>query len=247
MNETVYGLHAVSALLKNKHRTVYSLFMNEDRTDERFDHLRQLAKAAHIPLEFLSSSAMTSRFGAVPHQGAVAIAAPLPTYSERDLDTLLEKASLILILDGVTDPHNLGACLRSADAAGVDFVVLPKDNSANVTPAVSKVACGAAESVPLVRVANLARAMERIKEAGIWIYGAAGEADTLLYDVDCTSRIALALGAEGKGLRRLTRDYCDALFSLPMCGLVSSLNVSVATGICLYEVKRQGLVHQKKK
>ena len=245
MNETIYGLHAVSALLKNRHRTICSLFINEDRTDERLQTLRQMAKEAQVGIEGLSSQAMKVRFPNMIHQGVVAIAQPLPEFTERDLDALLEQASLILILDGITDPHNLGACLRSADAAGVDFVVLPKDNCANVTPAVSKVACGAAESVPLVRVTNLARTMERIKEAGIWIYGAAGEAEGLLYDVDCTSRIALALGAEGKGLRRLTREYCDGLFALPMSGLVSSLNVSVATGICLYEVRRQLLSKSK--
>ena len=247
MNETIYGLHAVSALLKNQHRVVSALYINEERMDERLLVLRETAKNNNISIETLSSQAMKTRFGTMNHQGIVAIAEPLPAFSEHDLDRLLKEATLILILDGITDPHNLGACLRSADAAGVDFIILPKDNSANITPAVSKVACGAAESVPLVRVTNLARAMDQIKAAGIWIYGAAGEADTVIYDIDCTSRMALALGAEGKGLRRLTREYCDGLFALPMSGLVSSLNVSVATGICLYEVKRQILEKSRKK
>jgi len=151
---------------------------------------------------------------------------------------------LILILDGITDPHNLGACLRSADATGVDFVMIPKDKSASVTPVVSKVACGAAESVPLVRVTNLVRAMDILKEQGVWIYGAAGEAKCSLYQIDCTGMVAIAMGAEGEGLRRLTREhcdglFCDGLFSLPMAGSVNSLNVSVATGVSLYEVVRQ--------
>ena len=152
---------------------------------------------------------------------------------------LSKKPCLILILDGVTDPHNLGACLRSADAAGVDFVVIPKDKNASVTPVVSKVACGAAESMPIVRVTNLARAMDVLKEQGVWIYGAAGEATESLYRLDCKSSIALVMGSEDKGLRHLTREQCDGLFSLPMLGTVSSLNVSVATGICLFEVVRQ--------
>lgn len=146
---------------------------------------------------------------------------------------------LILILDGITDPHNLGACLRSADATGVDFVVIPKDKSASITPVVSKVACGAAESIPLVRVTNLARAMDILKQQGVWIFGAAGEAENLLYAMDCSGNIALVMGAEGTGLRRLTREHCDGLFSLPMMGSVESLNVSVATGVSLYEVIRQ--------
>ncbi len=185
---------------------------------------------------------MNQRFAALTHQGVVASVRPLPEYNESNIISLLEKSKkpgLILILDGVTDPHNLGACLRSADAAGVDFVLIPKDKSASITPVVSKVACGAAESIPLVRVTNLARAMELLKEHGVWIYGAAGEAQSSIYQLDCSSTIALVMGAEGEGLRRLTRERCDGLFSLPMLGSVSSLNVSVATGISLFEVVRQ--------
>ena len=146
---------------------------------------------------------------------------------------------MILILDGITDPHNLGACLRTADAAGVDFVIIPKDKSAAITPVVSKVACGAAESVLVVRVTNLARAISTLKEHGVWIYGAAGEAEHSIYDLDFTGSIGIVMGAEGSGLRRLTRELCDGLFSLPMQGEVSSLNVSVATGISLYEIARK--------
>lgn len=238
----VFGIHAVSALLANPRRVTHKLFVSQERVDAKFQDLIKKAEEANIPVESLNSQKMNQRFAEFVHQGVVASASPLPDYNESDLLFLLESAKkpgLILILDGVTDPHNLGACLRSADAAGVDFVVIPKDKSASVTPTVSKVACGAAESVPIVRVTNLARAMDILKEQGVWIYGAAGEAKSSLYQVDCLGTIAIAMGAEGEGLRRLTRERCDGLFALPMLGTVDSLNVSVATGISLYEVVRQ--------
>lgn len=238
----VYGVHAVSALLSNPHRVVNKLFISQDRTDKRIQTVLDQAEQMNIPLEQLSSAKMNQRFSDFTHQGVVASASSLPDFGESDLIPLLEactKPALILILDGVTDPHNLGACLRSADATGVDFVVIPKDKSASITPVVSKVACGAAESMPLVRVTNLARAMDVLKDQGVWIYGAAGEANSTLYQLDCASSIAIAMGAEGDGLRRLTRERCDGLFSLPMMGTVESLNVSVATGVSLYEVVRQ--------
>jgi 23S rRNA (guanosine2251-2'-O)-methyltransferase len=239
----VYGLHAVNALLMNPHRTTHALYVSEERSDKRVQVALDKAQEAAIPIEFLSAKTMNQRFSTYVHQGLVALASGLPDYQESHLVPLLEssnKPALILILDGVTDPHNLGACLRSADATGVDFVVIPKDKSASITPTVSKVACGAAESVPVVRVTNLARALSILKEHGVWIYGAAGEAQTSLYQTDCSSSpIALVMGAEGDGLRRLTRSHCDGLFSLPMHGSVGSLNVSVATGVALYEVIRQ--------
>lgn len=241
-DQYVYGMHAVSALLANPHRVTKVLYLTQDRIDKRVQDLLILAEKAKIPVERLTAQKMDQRFSEFAHQGVVASAAALPEYIESDLCRLLEsskKPALILILDGVTDPHNLGACLRTADAAGVDFVIVPKDKNASITPVVSKVACGAAESVPLVRVTNLARAMEIIKQEGVWIYGAAGEADDLIYSVDCKASIALVLGAEGDGMRRLTRDNCDGLFALPMLGTVTSLNVSVATGVSLFEVVRQ--------
>jgi len=146
---------------------------------------------------------------------------------------------LLLVLDGITDPHNLGACLRSADAAGVHAVIVPKDKSADLGPTVSKVACGAAEAVPFARVTNIARTLEALKARGVWIYGTAGEAQATVYDSDFSGPVALVMGAEGAGLRRLTRELCDHLVKLPMAGSVSSLNVSVATGICLFEAVRQ--------
>ncbi len=238
----VYGLHAVSALLANPHRSITKLFVNQDRMDRRLDEIMERSLTRQIPMEKLSIQNMNKRFPDCSHQGVVAQALPLPAYNESHLLSLLDsskKPGLILILDGITDPHNLGACLRSADAAGVDFVVIPKDKSANITPVVSKVASGAAESMPLVRVTNLVRAMEVLKQEGVWIYGAAGEANLSLYSLDCSRTIALAMGAEGEGLRRLTREHCDGLFALSMLGTVDSLNVSVATGISLYEVVRQ--------
>ena len=238
----VYGLHAVSAVLANPHRTIYKIFISQERGDKRLQDIINKAQKATITLETLSAQKMNQRIADYNHQGIVAQASALPEYNEGHLLPLLEASknpALILILDGVTDPHNLGACLRSADATGVDFVVIPKDKSASITPVVSKVACGAAESVPLVRVTNLARAMDTLKEQGVWIYGAAGEATASIYQTECTGSMAIAMGAEGEGLRRLTREHCDGLFSLPMIGTVESLNVSVATGVSLYEVLRQ--------
>ena len=150
-----------------------------------------------------------------------------------------DESPFLLILDGVTDPHNLGACLRNADAAGVQAIVVPKDKAARITATVRKVAVGAAETVPLVQVTNLARTMKQLQQMGVWIIGTAGETDTCLYDVKLDGPMALVMGAEGKGMRRLTREHCDQLVKLPMAGSVSSLNVSVATGICLFEIVRQ--------
>jgi len=238
----VYGLHAVSALLDNPHRTIYKIFIGHERGDKRLQDIINKAQKASISIETLAMQKMNQRFADYNHQGIVAQASALPEYNDGHLIPLLEASkspALILILDGVTDPHNLGACLRSADATGVDFVVIPKDRSASITPVVCKVACGAAESIPLVRVTNLARAMDTLKEQGVWIYGAAGEAQASIYQTDCSGAMAIAMGAEGEGLRRLTREHCDGLFSLPMLGTVESLNVSVATGVSLYEVVRQ--------
>jgi 23S rRNA (guanosine2251-2'-O)-methyltransferase len=243
LNNLIHGIHAVQAALNNPTRVILQLTINQERTDKRLNDLLHQATERNVPIVLLSASQMKQQFPDMLHQGVIAELAPLPPYTERDLPDLLNKmaSGLILILDGVTDPHNLGACLRSADATGVSFVVIPKDKSAGVTAVVSKVACGAAESVPIVTVTNLARAMKTIQQQGVWIYGAAGDATSSLYALDCTSSIAIVLGAEGQGLRRLTREQCDGLFAIPMQGQVSSLNVSVAAGVCLYEVVRQRL------
>ena len=177
------------------------------------------------------------------HQGVIARVKAVKQLNDKDLAVLVEKTEtpFLLILDGVTDPHNLGACLRNADAAGVHGVIVPRDNSVGLTPTVSKVACGAAEVVPLFQVTNLARTMKSLQEKGIWIVGAAGEAEHDLYKADLKGSLAIAMGSEDKGLRRLTRESCDSLVSIPMTGSVSSLNVSVATGVCLFEAVRQRL------
>lgn len=238
----IFGIHAVQALLCQSHRKTKQLMICQSRQDRRVQELIDKAVQMNVPIQTCTMVQMNQQFKDHNHQGVVAKVAPLPEYGERDLVPLVvasKKPCLILILDGITDPHNLGACLRSADAAGVDFVVIPKDKSAGITPVVSKVACGATESIPCVRVTNLVRAIDSLKQEGVWIYGAAGEADVSLFQMDLKHHVAIVMGSEGDGLRRLTREHCDQLFSIPMQGSVSSLNVSVATGISLYEVLRQ--------
>jgi 23S rRNA (guanosine2251-2'-O)-methyltransferase len=206
-----------------------------------------------VPVRRVARTELDERVPGVSHQGVVAEMTVAAALSENELPQFLDglgKPPLLLILDGVQDPHNLGACLRSADAAGVDAVILPKDRSAPLNATARKVACGAAETVPVVRVTNLARTLRAIRDAGVWLYGAAGEAQQALYDVDLSGPVALVLGGEGKGLRRLTREHCDALMAIPLAGSVSSLNVSVAAGICLFEARRQraasaGSVHSR--
>ncbi|WP_455198376.1 23S rRNA (guanosine(2251)-2'-O)-methyltransferase RlmB, partial [Kaarinaea lacus] len=178
------------------------------------------------------------------HQGVVASAIAPRVLSESELDTLLDKLTdppFLLVLDGVTDPHNLGACLRSADAAGIQAVITTKDRSASLTPTAVKVASGAAQTVPFVQVTNLARCLRNLKDRGIWLAGLDGEAEQSLYDTDLSGPLAIVMGAEGKGLRRLSREHCDYLARIPMAGTVESLNVSVATGVCLFEAHRQRL------
>lgn len=240
----VYGIHAVSALLNNPRRDIRMVMVSQDSPNVKLKDIARMAQAQSIPVEYWNTKTLDKKFPNTTHQGVAAHVSPLPDYNEADLSALLhasKKPALILMLDGVTDPHNLGACLRSADAAGVDFVVIPKDKSASITPTVSKVACGAAESVPVVYVTNLARAMEKLKQEGVWIYGADGNTTQSIYEFDFKGNVALVMGAEGEGMRRLTRELCDGVFALPMQGFVASLNVSVATGVSLYEVVRQRL------
>jgi 23S rRNA (guanosine2251-2'-O)-methyltransferase len=195
-------------------------------------------------VERASREQLTDMVGEVNHQGVVAVlVAYAKTYSENDLFAIIESANngLILALDGVQDPHNLGACLRSADAAGVIAVIAPKDRSSPLTAVAKKVACGAAETVPFIQVTNLVRTLESLKDAGYWSVGLTEEAEQTLYEMDLAGPTILVLGAEGDGLRRLTKEKCDFLAKLPMAGAVSSLNVSVATGVSLFEAVRQRL------
>ncbi len=242
MAERVFGLHAVRSLLERSPTRVSVLLALESRADARMQAILELAERANVPVRRVARAELDARVPGVSHQGVVAEMSVAAALSENELPQFLDglgRPPFLLILDGVQDPHNLGACLRSADAAGVDAVILPKDRSAPLNATARKVACGAAETVPVVRVTNLARTLRAIRDAGLWLYGAAGEAQQVLYDVDLSGPVALVLGGEGKGLRRLTREHCDEFMAIPMAGAVSSLNVSVATGICLFEVRRQ--------
>jgi 23S rRNA (guanosine2251-2'-O)-methyltransferase len=239
--EKVFGVHAVEALLRHHPKRVKQLWLAESRNDPRVKTLLELAGQVRVPVGQKDRRELDEWAEGV-HQGVVAEVSPSQVWGEAMLDELLERREgtpLLLVLDGVTDPHNLGACLRTADAAGALAVIVPKDKSATLNATVRKVACGAAEVIPLVAVTNLARTLEKLQQRGLWVVGTAGEAEQELYQQDLTGPIVLVMGAEGKGMRRLTRDLCDFLVKLPMAGSVSSLNVSVATGICLFEALRQ--------
>jgi len=239
--EKIYGVHAVEALLRHHPKRVKQIWLAEGRSDPRVQTLIELASENRVAVGQAERREMDAWVEGV-HQGVVAEVSPSQVWGEAMLDELLDRtegAPLLLVLDGVTDPHNLGACLRSADAAGALAVIVPKDKSATLTPVVRKVACGAAEVIPLVAVTNLARTLEKLQQRGLWVVGTAGEAEVSIYDQDLTGPTILIMGAEGKGMRRLTREHCDYLVKLPMAGSVSSLNVSVATGVCLFEAQRQ--------
>lgn len=243
----VYGLHAVDSLLRKNPRSVERLLLQSGREDKRISALRDLAhnqgvEVTRAPRTELDALVAGRHQGAVAQLGAAEAGEGDNQWNEAQLLAHVEAKggpALLLVLDGVTDPHNLGACLRSAEAAGADAVVVPRDNSAGLTPAVRKVACGAAEVLPIATVTNLSRTLRALKERGVWLFGAAGEAEISIYDSDLRGSVALVLGAEGAGLRRLTREHCDHLIHLPMAGTVSSLNVSVAAGIVLFEAVRQ--------
>lgn len=238
--DLVFGIHAVEAFLQRAPQDVLELFVMKDREDKRMQPIIQLARQNGVSVQFCNRKTLDDMVSG-QHQGVVAKARLQSSGNEADLAAIVEQQEkpFILILDGVTDPHNLGAILRSADAAGVHAVVAPKDRSVKLTSVVRKVACGAAESVPFITVTNLARTLRELQDAGVWIVGTAGETETLVYDADLKGPLALVLGAEGEGLRRLTRETCDSLVKIPMFGSVSSLNVSVAAGICLFEAVRQ--------
>lgn len=241
MSEQLYGIHAVQSLLERAPERIIDVFALKGREDKRLQPLLNALQRLGIQVQFVNRQTLDNKAQGEVHQGIIARVTAAKELNESDLDQILAQktAPLLLILDGVTDPHNLGACLRTADAAGVDAVIVPKDKSAQLTATARKVACGAAEVVPLIRVTNLARTMRELQERNIWIVGTAGEATSELYQADLKGAIALVMGAEGEGMRRLTREHCDQLVSIPMAGSVSSLNVSVATGVCLFEIVRQ--------
>lgn len=242
----IYGIHAVESALRNDPENIGTIWLEKNTRNDRLKKLQtQIAevgglKTTPADMEQLNKLSSTGR-----HQGVVAEYYKAKDYSENDLYDLLDELDndgiqpFLLVLDGVTDPHNLGACLRTADGAGIHAVIAPKDNAASINPTVRKVASGAAEAVPFIAVTNLARTLDSLKERGIWLTGTSDKAKQTLYQADLKGPMALVMGAEGTGIRRLTEERCDFLISIPMCGQVSSLNVSVATGVCLYEALRQ--------
>jgi 23S rRNA (guanosine2251-2'-O)-methyltransferase len=236
----IYGFHAVTARITHRPTSIREIVVDANRHDPRLKRLLHAAAEQGLTVQSATSKRLDEMSGGGRHQGIVAL---VDAHAEsRSLDQILdsvEEAALILVLDGVKDPHNLGACLRVADALGAHAIVAPKDRAVGVTPAVEKVASGAAQTVPYVAVTNLARALRAMNERGVWTIGASQEAHSPLGQCDLRRPVALVLGAEGQGLRRLTEKTCDELIAIPMMGAVESLNVSVAAGICLYEARRQ--------
>jgi 23S rRNA (guanosine2251-2'-O)-methyltransferase len=239
--ETIFGLHAVRMMLERHPERVRTVRIAERRDDRRMRALEELARRQARPVERVGVEALNRLLGDAVHQGVAAEITPLAPWSEDELLGALEGAAapLLLALDGVQDPRNLGACLRTADACGVLAVIVPRDRAAQLTPAARKVAAGAAETTPLVTVTNLARTLRLLKQAGLWAVGAEAASEKGADTADLTGPVVLVLGAEGAGLRQLTRQNCDFLVRLPRLGAVESLNVSVAAGMLLYEAVRQ--------
>ena len=239
---SVAGIHSVRAALKFGAEGVAELWLERTRRDRRLADVADLARQAGVKVRQVDRDELDGAAEGANHQGVLAWVRVPAARAEQDLTALLDRLEVppfLLLLDEVQDPHNLGACLRTAEAAGVQAVIAPRDNAVGLTPVVCKVASGAAETLPYIQVTNLARVMDSLKERGIWLIGTAGEAADDLYGVDLRGPLGLVLGSEGDGLRRLTRERCDALVRLPMLGQVESLNVSVAAGVCLYEALRQ--------
>jgi 23S rRNA (guanosine2251-2'-O)-methyltransferase len=239
-SKMIFGFHAVTARLRHEASSVEEIYIDAERHDRRMQELIRAAKAANVRLIQADSQRLDSIVGTRRHQGVIAKAGEISL--ARNLDELLDAIDgppLLLLLDGVTDPHNLGACLRVADGAGAHAVIAPKDRAVGLNATAAKVASGAAETVPYITVTNLARTMRELKERDIWVIGTAEDAEKSLYEADISGAAAIVMGSEGEGLRRLTRETCDMLVNVPMLGAVESLNVSVTSGICLYEARRQ--------
>lgn len=240
--EILPGIHTVASLLRWQPQRAESIWLEQNKRNQRVEELIAYANKLGIPVQQVQRGKLDQLCEGTQHQGIAASCTPTPLTDEHDLVTQIAEAStppLILILDEVSDPHNFGACLRTADAAGVDAVVVPQRNSAPLSPIVHKIASGATLRLNIIKTPNLARFIDAIKKSGVWVYGAAGEASDTIYQSNLTQASAIVMGAEGQGLRRLTQERCDQLYSLPMLGGVESLNVSVATGIFLYEAVRQ--------
>lgn len=241
--QKIVGIHAVRTALKHGAQRIDTLWFDAARKDRRLGQLLKEARNAGLKPQASDKAALDRMTGGANHQGVVAEGEMPASLGEAALDELLgtlDGPPFLLVLDGVTDPHNLGACLRSADAAGVHAVIAPRDRAGGLTPVACKVASGAAETVPFIQVTNLARTLRHLQDAHrVFVFGTTGEGSMGLFEADLKGPLALVMGAEGGGMRRLTRDTCDALIRLPMAGQVESLNVSVATGVCLYEAVRQ--------
>jgi 23S rRNA (guanosine2251-2'-O)-methyltransferase len=240
-SDLIFGIHAVLSALRNDPVNVREVQVDRHRRDSRMREVRTLATSQHIALHEVDSAALNKLAAGQRHQGVIAFYVAVPTFDESRLTTLIANSArpLVLVLDGITDPHNLGAILRTAEAAGVTAIVAPRDRAAKINPTVRKVACGAAERVVFVPVTNLARALRDMRQLGVWLVGTDSRAKQPLYELDLSRPLAIVVGAEGAGLRRLTRELCDFLAYIPMAATAQSLNVSVAAGVCLFEVARQ--------
>jgi 23S rRNA (guanosine2251-2'-O)-methyltransferase len=239
-NRLLFGFHAVTVRLKTAPRSILEIHVDATRRDQRMRQFVERLQAAGVRMIDSDDQRLHKLVGTHRHQGVVARVEALPqTHSLDDVLDAVEGAPLVLVLDGITDPHNLGACLRVADGAGAHAVIAPKDHAVGLNATVAKVASGAAETVPYLMVTNLARTLGELKERGIWVVGTSDDAPASLYETDLRRPVALVLGAEGSGMRQLTRKTCDELVRVPMKGAVESLNVSVAAGVCLYEALRQ--------
>jgi 23S rRNA (guanosine2251-2'-O)-methyltransferase len=237
--DVIFGIHAVESLLRSHPEQVLQLWVQAGRKDGRMQAVLDLASRQGISVESCSRVVLQKKSSNHKHQGVVAKIRARQQSQPDLLDMLSKQNLLLLVLDGVQDPHNLGACLRTADACGADAVIVSRNRSPGLTAVVRNVASGAAETTPFIQVSNLARALQQLKEHDVWVVGTAGEADISLYDSSASHRLAVVMGSEGEGLRRLTRESCDELVYIPMQGQVESLNVSVATGICLFEYRRK--------
>ncbi|MEX3935084.1 23S rRNA (guanosine(2251)-2'-O)-methyltransferase RlmB [Paraburkholderia phymatum] len=238
--KVLYGFHAVTARLRHDSSTVEEIFYDQSRRDRRMNEFLAVAKEAGVRLIAADETRLWGLAHTERHQGVVARAGDLPLAQNlAELLDGIQGSALLLVLDGITDPHNLGACLRVADAAGAHAVIAPRDRAVGLNATAAKVASGAADTVPYITVTNLARTLRELKEAGVWVVGTAGDATASLYETKLDGPVALVMGAEGEGMRRLSRDTCDEVMHIPMAGSVESLNVSVASGVCLFEAVRQ--------
>lgn len=237
--ELIYGIHAVEAAIRKQPENVLQIFVQQGRNDNRISKILSIAKNSGVATQAITNDKLKEKCPRSRHQGVVAEIRS----GQQDVpsleDILARDSVLLLILDEVQDPHNIGACLRTADAVGVDAVIVSKNRSPALTPVIRNVASGAAETVPYIMVSNLARALDNIKDSNVWVIGTSGDSHSDIYDTTASQRLALVMGSEGKGMRRLTRESCDELVSIPMQGSVESLNISVATAVCLYEIRRQ--------